>query len=164
METKMASASDKNAPELRWYNRLPERLLLMTGYGMISFFIGFLLAGGPEGGGAVEPLAFLTSWATVVFFSNPYSDLTVLLFVLPLYLILILILNTLLARHGKSWLKIIPLIIHGTGGFVVISMVDPAYGFGGWLAILLGLGAFWAFISLDWWLVSNKMSGLKSRI
>lgn len=162
MEEKRSLAPDKPTSEPTKLRRIPERLLLMIVYGLLSFFIGFLLAGGPEGRGAVEPLAFLTSWATVFFFFNSDSDLAVLLLVLFLYLIFILVLNTILAKHGKSWLKIIPIIIHGAGGFVAISMVDPAYGFGGWQEILAGLATFWAYLAFDWRLARSKKSRFES--
>ncbi len=48
--------------------QIPARFLLMIGYGVLSFIIGFFLAGGPDGGGVYQPLAFMTSWTVIIWF------------------------------------------------------------------------------------------------
>ena len=137
--------------------QIPARLLLMIGYGVLSFFIGFFLAGGPDGGGVIQPLAFMTSWAAIVWFAIPSlgDEFLYPLFVLLLYLVFVLILNMLLANRGRFWSRRFPFVLHTVGGFIWIIIVGQSPFREPFLSVA-GLAAFWAYLALDRRLARSK--------
>lgn len=137
---------------------LTKRTILMLGYGVLCLMSGFLLAAG--GHGAFEPTAFQLSWALVVYEMGPIPeevDLWRLLLMFLLYLIGILLLNTLFAQFKKPWLRVAPFIIYSSGSFVAISMIRPAARLADWWPFFVtGLVVVWVYLSLDWRLATGQ--------
>lgn len=137
---------------------LTKRTILMLGYGALCLMIGYLLAG--SGHGAFEPTAFQLSWAWVVYQMGPIpveDDLWRLLLMFLLYLIGILLLNTLFAQFKKPWLRVAPFIIYSSGSFVAISVVPPAARLADWWPFFVtGLVVVWVYLSLDWRLATGQ--------
>jgi len=132
----------------------------MIGYGVLSFIIGIFLAGGPDGHGVIQPLAFMTSWACIIWFIIGLAvprlgeEFLTLLFVLFLYLVFVLILNVLLANRGRFWSRMFPFALHAVGGFICIIMVGSPFREP--LLSVAGLAAFWAYLALDRRLARSK--------
>lgn len=141
--------------------QIPVRLLLVIGYGGLSFFIGIFLAGGPDGGGVYQPLAFMTSWAVIIWIIIGLAvprlgeAFLALLFALFLYLVFVLILNMLLANRGRFWSRMFPFAFHAVGGIVCIIIMDGS-PFREPLLSVAGLAAFWAYLALDRRLARSK--------
>ena len=137
---------------------LIKRTILMLGYGALCLMIGYLLAG--SGHGAFEPTAFQLSWALVVYAMRPIPeevDLWRLLLVFLLYLIGILLLNTLFAQFKKPWLRVAPFVVYSSGSFVAISMLRPAARLDDWWPFFItGLVVVWVYLSLDWRLATGQ--------
>ena len=137
---------------------LIKRIILMFGYGGLCLMIGYLLAG--SGHGAFEPTAFQLSWALVVYVMAPIPeevDFWRLMLVFLLYLVGILLLNSLLAQFKKPWLRVVPFVVYSSGSFVAISMLRPAARLGDWWPFFItGLVVVWVFLSLDWRLATGQ--------
>jgi hypothetical protein len=150
---------------------MKKRLLLSVAYWALSLGVMFVFAG--FGDGSYAPVAILSSWSALLikpvvrFFSigrnNSSSFEIVFSGLFFLYLIALYAVTTILNRIRTGYFAIMPAIIHGLGGLIVLCSLPnasklPKYGFrtnyfiaSYFISLLFAFSFFYA----DWKLVNR---------